>query len=105
MDTSSRSFASSRRPCPACRMSAWFLGGDSPARRSPCILSRLLCLACLPFCSTPFSFPAGRGAPACSTCLHHLRSRLLSFRRPPVLAGCFWFGYSHWKRGRRFVFQ
>jgi hypothetical protein len=28
---------------------------------------------------------------------------VLSFCRPSVSAGCFWFGYSHWKRGRHFV--
>src|SRR6266478_5565171 len=46
-----------------------------------------------------------RRAPVCLPCLNYLHPWLLSFCRPPGCTGCFWFGYSRWKRGRHFMFQ
>src|SRR5579883_2484392 len=38
---------------------------------------------------------------ACMICIHGYSL----FCRPPAQTGCFWFIYSHWKRGRHFIFQ
>src|SRR6266700_1451100 len=42
-----------------------------------------------------------QGQRVCHTCGFLIHRYSLS-GRPPVSAGCFWFGYSRWKRGRPF---